>query len=288
MNSASEPSASDGGAIAGKTVVVTGASAGIGAALARQLSTLDARVVVVGRSPAKTRTLADSIGAAAHLVDYSSFGDVRRLAAELLETHPRIDILVNNAGQMFPRRTTTDDGHEMSMQVNYLSPVLLTSLLLDRLSAAPDARVLFTGSSAYRRGRLDPAKVDTQGRRYRGVKAYGTAKLATLLYMQELARRTEGSALTTCAVHPGAVATDVGRDSALVRWVVRLGRPMLLSPDAGAKPILRLATLASPRQVNGQYFHRERLEVPMNPQARDQRLAEDMWHTAHRLVGLVG
>jgi NAD(P)-dependent dehydrogenase (short-subunit alcohol dehydrogenase family) len=270
----------------GKTVVVTGASAGIGAAVARRFTELGATVVIVGRSPQRTAAVAEAIGAEPHVADFSRLADVRQLADTIRSHHAAIDILVNNAGGMFSRRTVTDDGHEMTLQVNYLAPVLLTTLLLDQLTSAADGRVIFTGSVAYRRGRLDLDDLNMTGRRFRGVRAYGTTKLATMLFMRELSRRTEGTGLSVCAVHPGAVATEVGRESFMLTWIVRLGRPLLLTAEKGAEPLVQLATRPDPQSVNGVYFHRFEPEEPKNKQAADPQFARDLWDQTQRLIGM--
>jgi NAD(P)-dependent dehydrogenase (short-subunit alcohol dehydrogenase family) len=185
----------------GRTVVVTGASAGIGAA-ARQFADLGATVAVVGRSAQKTAAVADTIGAEAHFVDYSRLDDVRRLADELLARYPRIDVLANNAGGVFSGRNTSADGHEMTFQVNHLAPFLLTNLLLDRLTTAPEgAWVINTASAAYRRSRVDLDDLDRTFGRYSGSGAYGTTKLANVLFTRELARRMQGTGVTTAAFH---------------------------------------------------------------------------------------
>ena len=171
----------------GKTVVITGASSGIGAEAARRLAELGATVAVAGRSPEKTAAVAQRIGGQAHLADFGRLDDVRRLAADLLAAYERIDILANNAGAISTHRTTSADGHEMTFQVNHLAPFLLTNLLLARLAAAPGgARVINTGSNVYRRARLDLDDLD--GSR----QPYPASKLATILFTRELARRTGG------------------------------------------------------------------------------------------------
>src|SRR3954447_11972948 len=130
----------------GKTIVITGASAGVGAAAARQLADLGADVVVVGRSPDKTAAVARSIGTEPLVADFARLSDVRRLAEQLLERCPKIDVLANNAGGIFPRRTVTEDGHELTFQVNHLAPFLLTALLRDRLVETGGSRVITTSS----------------------------------------------------------------------------------------------------------------------------------------------
>jgi NAD(P)-dependent dehydrogenase (short-subunit alcohol dehydrogenase family) len=273
----------------GRTVVVTGASAGIGAAAARQFADLGATVAVVGRSAQKTAAVADAIGAEAHLVDYSRLDDVRRLADELLARYPRIDVLANNAGGFFTGRNMSADGHEMTFQVNHLAPFLLANLLLDRLTNAPEgARVINTASSAYRRGRLDLDDLDRALGRYSGLATYAATKLANILFTRELARRMQGTAVTTSAFHPGAVASDIGREGGLNRLLFgsRLSKALLSTPAQGAEPLVRLATTLDTQTVNGQYFHRFKPEEPKNKQATDPQLAQQLWERSAQLTGV--
>jgi NAD(P)-dependent dehydrogenase (short-subunit alcohol dehydrogenase family) len=273
----------------GRTVVVTGASAGIGAAAARQFADLGATVAVVGRSAQKTAAVADALGAEAHLVDYSRLDDVRRLADELLVRYPRIDVLANNAGGVFSGRNTSADGHEMTFQVNHLAPFLLTNLLLDRLTTAPDgARVINTASAAYRRGRLDLDDLDRTRVRYTGSGAYGASKLANILFTRELARRTQDTGVTTSAFHPGRIATDIGREGGLYHLLFgsRLAKALNSTPAQGAEPLVRLATTVDAHTVNGQYFHRFTPEDPKNKQATDPNLAQELWERSAQLTGV--
>ncbi|HEU5130389.1 MAG TPA: SDR family NAD(P)-dependent oxidoreductase [Glycomyces sp.] len=271
--------------LAGKTIVVTGASAGIGAAAARRLADMGATVAVVGRSPEKTAAVARSIGARAHLADFTRFDDVRALARDLLAAYPRIDVLANNAGGVFTRRRTTADGHEATFQVNHLAPFLLTALLFDRLAEAPEARVVSTGSLAYRAGRLD---LDAGRRPYHPAGAYADSKLATVLFTRELAHRAAGTGVTAAAFHPGAVATEVARDNALTAFLMGTGiaRRLFATPEQGAEPLVHLAALADPRAVNGAYFHRLRRETPKNPRANDGALARRLWERSEALTGV--
>ncbi|MFJ3804336.1 SDR family NAD(P)-dependent oxidoreductase [Streptomyces sp. NPDC090088] len=272
-----------------RVVVVTGASSGIGAEAAHRFRELGANVAVVGRSPQKTTAVAKRIGGRAHLVDYSRLDDVRRLAAELLAAYGRIDILANNAAGIFTTRIISTDGQEMTFQVNHLAPFLLTNLLLPKLIAAPDgARVINTASNVHSRGRLDMDDIAGSRRRYRAQRAYATSKLATILFTHELARRTHGTGVTASAFHPGAVATDIGRDSALLRLVMNssLGRAVLSTPEQGAEPLLHLATTADPLTANGGYFNRLKPESPAPGQARDPGLARQLWERSAYLTGL--
>jgi NAD(P)-dependent dehydrogenase (short-subunit alcohol dehydrogenase family) len=274
----------------GKTVVITGASAGVGAAAAVKLSASGATVAVVGHSPEKTAAIAQRTGGQAHLADFGRLDDVRRLAAELLDAYGRIDVLANNAGAIFTSRAATVDGHERTFQVNHLAPFLLTNLLLPRLAEADDARVINTASDAYRSGRLDPDDLDGSRGQVPIRKAYPASKLATILFTRELARRVHGTRVTTFAFHPGLISTDLGRDSAIIGRAMtsRLARIVLKTPDQGAEPLLHLATLADPRSVNGGYFNRLELEEPVRGQAGDTEAARLLWERSAHLTGLAG
>src|ERR1700679_3729468 len=157
-----------------QTIVITGASDGIGAAAARQLSAKGERVVLVGRSPAKTAAVADELGAPYHLADYADLDQVRGLASELRATYPRIDVLANNAGGIFGARELTPDGFEKTFQVNHLAPFLLTTLLLPTLTAS-SAKVVQTSSSAAKLyGLIDIEDLQNE-KKYSPNKAYGDA-----------------------------------------------------------------------------------------------------------------
>ena len=192
-----------------KVMVITGASDGIGAAAARALSARGHRIVLVGRSREKTQRIAQELEQEFHVADFAELAQVRALAHLLLERHPRIDVLANNAGGVFGRnRQLTIDGHEVTFQVNYLAPFLLTSLLMERLIESR-ASVINTSSVANRAyGRIDLANLNGQ-KRYNPVTAYGNAKLAQILFTKELHHRYADRGLASAAFHPGNIATSV-------------------------------------------------------------------------------
>jgi NAD(P)-dependent dehydrogenase (short-subunit alcohol dehydrogenase family) len=269
----------------GRTVVVTGASAGLGAAAARRLSALGATVAVVGRSPVKTAAVADSIGADPYTVDFGRLADVRALAATLASRYPTIDILANNAGSQFRQRTVSEDGHEMTLQVNHLAPFLLTNLLLDNITRSDDPRVITTASAAHGHGHIDLADPNGAGKRYNSLRRYAMAKLGNVLFSGELGRRAPVSAV---CFHPGPVASDFFRDSRGTRFLVGspLGRLVLKSADQGAAPLVHLATVTDIRALNGAYFDKSRRRTPKGRQAGDPELARRFWARSAALVGL--
>jgi NAD(P)-dependent dehydrogenase (short-subunit alcohol dehydrogenase family) len=266
-----------------KVIVLTGASSGLGAIAARQLATDGWNVAVVGRNPERTNSVADAIGGTAFLADYDRLDDVRALAAALLERYPRIDVLANNAGGLVGRRGTTADGNERTFQHNHLAPFLLTNLLLQRLTAS-NARVIGTASTANSMGHVNLDDLNSRHSLYLGGwRAYGTSKLETILFMRELAVRTD---LTSYSFHPGFVTTSFASDSAGGRFLMRLSRSSQVSPEAGAAPLVHLAETETLDVPNGTYFDGLKPNGWMRAQGRDARLARDLWDASLTLTGL--
>ena len=272
--------------LAGRTVVVTGASSGIGAAAVRRFAAAGATVVPVGRSPERTTAIAREIGVEPLVADFTRLDDVRRLGEELLARCERIDVLAHNAGGTFPRRVVTEDGHEKTFQVNHLAPFLLTSVLRERVEATPGARVITTSSVGHTIGRVDLTDLEGEHRPYRAFRVYGTTKLLNILFTRELSRRLVGTATASC-FHPGAVASDFGRDSRAAGLVYRtpLRRVLLVSAEEGAAPLLALATREDPETVDGAYLDRFRIGRTAR-QADDVELARGVWEASAAMVGV--
>jgi NAD(P)-dependent dehydrogenase (short-subunit alcohol dehydrogenase family) len=278
--------------IAGKTVVITGASDGIGAVAARKLAAQGAEVVIVGRSADKLARTADAVRAASgrdpltFSADFTSLDEVRKLAAGLLDQLPQIHVLANNAGGVWPKRVATPDGHEQTFQVNHLAPFLLTALLRDRLAASAPARVITTASTAHRGGRLDLDDLDYERRRYSSMQVYGTTKLENILFTRELSRRLDGTDVTAVCLHPGTVLTGFGRDSWFspitnqppVKWFFK-------TPEQGADTLIWLATAAPGELQAGGYYASRKLGRPTK-QAQDDEAAAALWAKSAELVGL--
>ncbi len=269
-----------------RTIIITGASDGIGAAAARQLAALGRRVVVVGRSPQKTRAVAEEIGAPAHVADFADLAQVRELAETLRASYPRLDVLANNAGGILTRGSTVD-GHETTFQVNHLAPFLLTHLLMDRLVGSR-ASVLQTSSIGHRLfGRIDLDDLGNE-RRWSAEKAYGDAKLANVLFTRELHRRYADQGLSAAAFHPGGIATNFANDtSSLMRLVYQTPlRRLMTSVETGGGRLVWLAE-GTPGQTwrSGEYYERNR-PGRLNPQARDEALARGLWERSEELLGI--
>lgn len=267
----------------GKTIVITGASSGIGAVAARELAQQGWNVAVVGRNPERTLAVAGAVGGASFVADFDRLVEVRRLAVALLDRYPVIDVLANNAGGLVSRRGYSADGNERTFQHNVLAPFLLTNLLLDRL-AASTARVINTASTANNLGHVNLSDLDSRRRPYLGGwRAYGTAKLETILFTRELAKRT---GLTAYSFHPGFVATSFGKDSAGNRFFLGLSRAGQISPEAGAAPLVRLASDEGIDVPDGTYFDGLKPNGRARAQAKDTALASGLWDACAAITGL--
>ena len=273
----------------GRTIVITGASDGIGAAAARILSARGHQVVIVGRSPEKTEMVASALGAPFHVADFADLSQVRTLAADLAAAHERIDVLANNAGGIMGRRTLTVDGFEQTFQVNHLSGFLLTQLLMPTLIASR-ATVIQTASIAaklYSDLHID----DLQNERgYSPQKAYGNGKLENILFTRELQRRHGDQGIAAVAFHPGVVGTNFASDTThLMRLMYHT--PVVKSfftipPDRGADQLVWLSeTAPGSAWQPGAYYERRKVAASA-PAAADEELASALWDESARLLDL--
>lgn len=263
--------------IEGKTVVITGASSGIGAAAARRLADMGATVAVVGRDPERTRAVADEcLGRGrAFIADMSSLAAVAALAAELAGVYPVIDVLANNAGFIAAKRELTVDGIESTIAVNHVAGFLLTRLLEPNLKASSQARVVTTSSAAHRTGRLD--RVFDTTARWSSWGAYGNSKLANIAFTTELDRRMKGSTVSANCFHPGLVRSGFGRDKGLLSLAIgATGGLFMLTPEKGADTLVYLATETEPAQVTGRYWVRRHAHQTATA-GRDPKTVERLW-----------
>ena len=278
--------------MAGRTVLVTGGSRGIGRATALGLATMGARVAITGRDRERTEEAAREIRAAGggqvdvFVADLAAQSEVRRLADEVLQSLSRIDVLINNAGGYWHTRHVTADGLERTFAVNHLAPFLLTNLLLDRLEQSASARVVTVSSNAQTTGRIDFN--DLQGERsYSGGRAYNQSKLANVLFSYELARRLQTTSVTANALHPGVVSTSFGAEDpgGLQRLFVPIMRPFMKTPVQGAATSIYLASAPDLEQVTGRYFANSKPKRS-SKRSYDEAAAARLWQVSADLVGL--
>jgi Short-chain dehydrogenases of various substrate specificities len=271
-----------------RTIVITGASDGIGAAAARQLHAAGEEVVIVGRSPEKTAAVAAELGVASFLADYGDLSQVRDLAAALSERYPRIDVLANNAGGVFGDRTTTLDGYERTFQVNHLGGFLLTNLLLDRLIESRAAVIQTSSLAARRFAKFDIYDLQSE-RSYSASAAYGNGKLANILFTKELHHRYRDAGIAAVAFHPGAVATGFAASSkGPWRFLYQnpIAKRLLLSSDKGGSHLTWLAEgTPDVTWIPGEYYADDE-PARTNPLAHDPAIAAQLWERSAEMVGL--
>lgn len=267
------------------TIVITGASDGIGAASARQLKAKGHQVVLVGRSRIKTQALAAELSAPCHLADFTRLADVQRLASEL-ERYERIDVLANNAGGIMGERQLTEDGFEKTFQVNHLAAFLLTRLLLNRL-AASQARVIQTASIAanlYGKG-FDIDDLNSE-MAYRPQRAYGNGKLANILFTRELQRRHGAEGIAAVAFHPGVVRSSFASDTThVMRFLYHSPLKYLatISPESSGKRLTALAEgMPGIDWIPGEVYDRKK---PMPVRFKDDGVvARRLWERSEVMV----
>ncbi|MGI5185668.1 SDR family NAD(P)-dependent oxidoreductase [Dactylosporangium sp. CA-152071] len=267
-----------------RTVVITGASSGVGLAAAEQFAAQGDRVVVVGRDEGRLEAAVARVRAAGggrepgrFRADFERLAEVRDLAAYLLDTCPSIDVLANNAGGMVGGYRRTADGYEATIQGNHLAPFLLTSLLRERLTGV---RLVATASRVHTQGRPDPADFTGDAGTYRWGRAYGAAKSANILFAAEAARRWPD--VTSVSFHPGVVRSNFGEGP--VRLVYRFA-PFLTTPEKAGALLVWLATTPAAGLTDGGYYVGHKLTTPA-AHASDPAAAAKLWDASAAAVAL--
>ena len=272
----------------GKTVVITGATAGIGAVAAETLARQGARIVFTARDPAKSHaTLArlKSAGGGAHdwvLADLTTLAGMKAAGAALAVKAGRIDVLANNAGAIFDHRQVTADGLEMTFAVNHMAYFVITEVL--RPNLGPRARIVSTASTAHTFGRLDFSDLQS-AKSYSAMRAYGTSKLCNILWTCELSRRLANTGVTANCFHPGAVNTSFGHNTTgLLSAVMLFLQRFMLTPEQGADTLIWLASAREIEGRTGGYWTKRKLTQP-SAAARDPDNVARLWAESAKIAG---
>ncbi len=278
--------------LAGRTILVTGPTSGLGRAAASRFAAMGGRVVLVGRDADRLeRSRRDLVAwtgderIAGYVADLGSLGSVRTAADEILRGEPRIDVVVDNAGAIFPERTRSAEGHELTLATLVLGPFVLISRLLPRLLASPDGRIVAVTSGGMYGQRLHLDDLEYAEGPYDGQIAYARAKRAQVVLVREWARRLRSRGVVANAMHPGWADTPGLRVS--LPWFADLVGPYLRTPDEGADTIVWLAAAEEARRTTGRLFLDRRVRpfdrLPMTRVSADDRRA--LWD---RMVALTG
>ncbi|XP_046848278.1 retinol dehydrogenase 13-like [Xenia sp. Carnegie-2017] len=280
----------------GKTVIVTGANTGIGKETAEDLAKRGARVILACRNLQKAnKAMSDIIektgnkNIVAKRFDLASLASVREFAKDIIQNEDRLDVLINNAGvAQFPNLTMTEDGFETQMGVNHLGHFLLTNLLLDLLKKSAPSRIVVVSSSAHWVMTKDFNFENMNGEKfYHRADAYGQSKLANILFTRELAKRLQGSGVTANSLHPGAIATELGRHFPryLLVLISSIAPYFVKTPKEGAQTNIYLAVSEEVDGVTGLYFADCKEKIPAVT-AQDDDVAKKLWAVSAKLVGL--
>jgi NAD(P)-dependent dehydrogenase (short-subunit alcohol dehydrogenase family) len=268
-----------------RTIVVTGASSGVGLEAAKQLAALGDQVIAVGRDPRRLGAAMAEIRRAAKgpepdevRADFESLADVRRVAGHVLSSYQKIDVLANNAGGMLGAYRKTADGFEATVQSNHLGPFLLANLLRERLTGG---RIVSTSSEAHRRARVDPDDFTGDPKSWNAWRAYGSAKGANILVAAEAARRWPD--VLSVSFHPGLVRSNFGAGRA-ARLFYKIWPVMTSSRDAGAL-LVWLATAPAAELTDGAYYVGRKVRQP-RPWVTDPELAAELWESSAQAVAL--
>lgn len=278
--------------VRGRTVMITGATGGIGLAAASALAADGAELVLVARSAERAQSALAAIRRVAPeapidvlRANFASLAEVADAARRFLATGRPLHVLINNAGLMNTARRLTVDGHEEMFAVNHLAHYLLTRLLLPRLQETARARIVHVASEAH--GFCKGIAFDdlTLGSGFRAFPAYGHSKLANILFSNELARRLRGSGVTSNAMHPGAVASGIGSNNwgLAGKLIPALISPFMRSPKRGADTAVWLAASPDVEGVTGKYFM-DRRELGPRSWARDRAVEGRLWGVSEQLV----
>jgi NAD(P)-dependent dehydrogenase (short-subunit alcohol dehydrogenase family) len=276
----------------GRTVIVTGANAGVGRATALGLARLGATVIMLCRSRERgeeaqefVRRESGNDAVELAVADLASQASIHAFAKEFLNRHELLHVLVNNAAVILPDRTLTVDGIETQFAVNHLAPFLLTHLLYPRLRRSTPGRVVNVSSGMHRRTGIDFDNLQGE-RRYHPRRIYAQTKLCNVLFTVELAERTRGSGVTANALHPGTIATGLyGRFLGLPSWLGFVPEWFGSSPERGAETPIHLASSPEVADATGGYF-KNRRPAPMNPLAHDAAARRRLWELSERLTGV--
>jgi NAD(P)-dependent dehydrogenase (short-subunit alcohol dehydrogenase family) len=279
----------------GKTVVITGATSGIGEVAAIRLAERGARIVHVARDPKRAEDMQAALGRAnpavthtVHMADLSLLAEMKRVAGEIAATEPRIDVLIDNAGAMFNRRQVTGDGLEKTFALNHMAYFVITNLLLPNI--VDGGRIVVTASNAHRGGVMDFSDLQSE-HGYNGFSVYSRTKLMNILFTRALSRRLESGSgargITANALHPGFVATRFGDQSGgVVGGVLRIVKPVgAIAPEEGAQTIIYLAASPEVAGVSGQYFYECKPQTP-TVHALNDADGERLWQVSAEIAAL--
>lgn len=277
----------------GKTVVITGATSGVGLSAAERFVRGGARIVMVCRNAEKAKAVQSRLqtpnGPTVDIVlaDFARLDDVRNAADTLLSRYPRIDVLINNAGVHCTRRELTEDGYERVFAVNHLAPFLFTRLLLPRMQESAPSRIIQVNSQGHRFNGLRLKDWNWEKRFYTGLRSYGQSKTAQLMTVWKMADELVGSGVSINAMHPGSVHSGIGTNNGLLyrlfkKYTIDL---TLDDPSVSGEALYWLAIDPAQADASGNFYNLTILEKPAS-HALNPEIGQGVWELSEQLTGL--
>lgn len=276
--------------VSSPTILLTGATAGIGKATARALAPIAGKLILVARNPEKLNALVselsnlmDSGKMDTVVADLSEPASIEKAVAEIKSRYDQIDLFINNAGGYFSDRRENSIGQEYTFALNHLGYYHLTTRLLDLIKKSPEARIVSVSSTAHSMGKINFDDLMLT-ENYGAMKAYAQSKLANILFTKELAEQLSEENITVNCLHPGVVASNFTDN--MPGWtkpLVSFFRLFMISPDKGAETTVFLATSPKVADVTGEYFAKKKI-AKTSPAAKDRALAKKLWLVSEELV----
>ncbi|XP_008293503.1 retinol dehydrogenase 12-like [Stegastes partitus] len=276
----------------GKTVLITGANTGIGKETAKDLAKRGAKIIIACRDMEKgqqalkeIKEYSGSDDLKCMKLDLSDTKSIREFAEAINRDEPKLNILINNAGVMVCPYGKTADGFEMQIGVNHMGHFLLTYLLLDLIKRSAPARIVTVSSMAHAWGSINLDDINSE-KSYDKTRAYSQSKLANVLFTRSLAKRLEGTGVTTYSLHPGVVKTDLGRHlNGPMQVLMKVSSPFLKNPVQGAQTTIYCAVEPSLANETGQYYSDC---APTSPSSagQDDNMAQKLWELSCRMLSI--
>ena len=278
-----------------KTIIITGASSGIGKAAAKLLKEKGHEVVIVGRSPVRTKAVGEELGVDYYIADFTKLNDVRELGQKLHDKYPRIDVLINNAGGIYrDKREVTVDGNERTFQTCHLAHFLLTNILLDTLIESKASIINTSSVGAAGLSKLDIHDLNLE-KKYANTIAYGNAKLEVTLFAKEFNRRYGKLGVSMASFHPGNVLTNFASEadgfihsmySLALKSKIMQALFAMIGPEEGADTLVWLATTEPGKDWQpGNYYYKRKI-ARTHKLADDPAVAKSLWEQSEKMCGL--
>ena len=280
-----------------KIVLITGANRGIGKETTRALAKKGATIIMACRHLEKAEPVCEMIQTESKnpnikviKLDLASLESVRNFTQEFKARYQKLNVLINNAGVFCMKREETEEGFELTMGVNHLGHFLLTYELLPILGKTPEARIINLSSDAHSSADLDLDDLHFKRRRYSGIKAYGSSRLATVFFTQELAERLKEKDITVNSLHPGHVDTNMwdlwqGKRRWYYSLLHRIIKLFLISVEEGAQTSIYLASSNEIKGITGKYFAKKKMKAA-SKKCADIKLQKALWQLSERLTGI--